>query len=170
VTTVPTFISPRDRLASSPSKRCVWFVLLSWILVVVAVIIFIFVGFPENVNWTTLALIGVNITIWGLPICLQLRQRQVDFFHPLFYAAIYFALPMIVVKGVFLVLGGDSVWLMLINNSSHFVKLALIYMALGWLAVLFGFYMPLSRTLGRRLPLPGLIGRERTMVLFPVSC
>lgn len=168
VTIIPTSISPKNHIASSLSTRGFLLVALLAVIVAVALIALLVMGLPETVNWVTLALIGVNIMIWGLPIWLQLRRGQVDFFHPLFFTAVYFAVPMIVVKGVFLALGGYSYWLTLINDSSFFVNMALIYMAVGWLAVLFGFYLPLSRKISRRLPLPGLIAGERRMVLFPV--
>ena len=168
MTIIPTSISPKNHIASSPSTRALLLVALSALLVAVAPIALLVVGLPETVNWVTLALIGVNIMIWDLPIWLQLRRGQVDFFHPLFFAAVYFALPMIVVKGVFLAIGGDSYWLTLINDAPFFVNLALIYTAVGWLAVLFGFYLPLSGRISRRLPLPSLIAGERRMVLLPV--
>ena len=104
----------------------------------------------------------------GLADLVATLERGGGFVPSSFYAAVYFALPMIVVKGVFLALGGDSYWLTLTNDAPYFVNLALVYMAVGWLAVLLGFYLPLSGRISRRLPLPGLIAGERRMVLLPV--
>jgi len=65
VTIIPTSISPKNHIASSPSTRALLLVALSALLVAVALIALLVVGLPETANWVTLALIGVNI-IWGL--------------------------------------------------------------------------------------------------------
>lgn len=127
-----------------------------------------FMRLPESVSLMTLALIGLNLAIWSLPFWIQRRREQIDIFHPLFYAAISFAIPMIIVKGIFIAFNGYSYWLTLIDNAPYYINLALTYFAVGWLAVLIGFYTSLGVRISRKIRLPEVIIGERKMVLFPV--
>jgi len=132
-------------------------------------IVLLFVELPAKMDWVALALIAVNSIIWGLPVFLQVKARQIDIFHPLVLAALSFAFPMLLIRGIYLALGGDSPFLGLTGNPSHFTRMALIYFAVGWTAVLIGFYVPLGGSIIKRLKLPGWLVGERRLTVFPVA-
>jgi len=145
-----------------------WLVALLPLAMASVVILLLLVDLPRTVDWLALALIGVNIVIWGLPVLRQFKSGHPDFFHPLVLAAFSFGLPMIVIRGIYLALGGDSAALALTADPTYFLRLALVYMAVGWMAVLVGFYVPLGGSISRRLHLPGWLVSERRMKLFPI--
>jgi hypothetical protein len=134
-------------------------------LVLAAMILLLALSQDKGVNWVTLNLVVANILIWFLPLWLQFRSGIIDPFHPMVYLGFMFGLPMILMKGVQLALGGDSTALALTSDRDYFLNLALIYTAFGWLCTLFGFYMPLFRTIARSVSLPRVFSEGRRLKL-----
>lgn len=164
-----TLLTIRRKISTRKSiMRERWLVVLAPLAMAGVVILLLLVDLPETADWLALALIGINILIWGLPVLLLFKSRHVDFFHPLVFAAFSFGLPMIVIRGIYLALGGDSAVLALTADPTYFLRLALVYLAVGWTAVLLGFYVPLGGSIIRRLHLPGWLVGERRMTLLPI--
>lgn len=143
--------------------------MLAALAVFETIVVLLLAGESWSIDWISMALIAVNIVIWGIPIFLEIKSEHFDFFHPLVFTALFFGLPMILIKGSYLALGGESLLFSLTDNPDHYVHLALVVMAAGWSAVLLGFYLPLGGSVGRRFRLPKWLMSERRLKLLPVT-
>ena len=151
----------------SPGRRSI-VVLLIALLAFEVIIGLLLAGESWTVDWLALILITANIAVWGIPVFLEIKGKQFDFFHPLVFAAFVFALPMIVIKGSYLAFGGRSSLLALTNDPDHYVHLALGWMAIGWSAVLLGFYLPRGGLIVKGIRLPKWLRTEHKLRLLPV--
>ena len=59
--------------------------------------------------------------------------------------------------------------LALTDDPTSFLRSALAYMAVGWTAVLVGYYIPLGGSINKRLRLPGWLVGECRVTLIPVA-
>ncbi len=111
-------------------------------------------AFRPRVDWLALVLITVNLVLFLLPLAMQLSTKRVDPFQPVVWAGLYFGLPMFIVKGSILALNGEPGFLRLTPDVFQYLNLALACIAIGWMSLLIGFYMPWGRTLGWKVRLP----------------
>jgi len=107
-----------------------------------------------------LVLIFLNAALAILPFWLQARQGVFDLWHPMAYASFMAIIPMVVVKGLWVVLGSRySGGLTLTPDPDRYFNLALFYSLLGYSFLMAGFYSSIGRRIGFRLPhLTNLIG------------
>jgi hypothetical protein len=110
-------------------------------------------GLGSSWNWTSLLLVAVNLVLWSVPLVVQLMKKQLDPFHPLCYAALFFGLPMVVVRGLVLALSNDPAMLDISGDTVFYLDMALAWTAVGWGFVLCGYYLPISAQLGRKVTL-----------------
>lgn len=157
----------RDLSRRLPARKPL-FVPLIVLAIFETLVLLLLAGETWRIDWISLMLIAVNIVIWGLPIYLEVKRKQFDFFHPLVFTAIFFGLPMILIKGCYLAFGGQSLLLTLTDNPDLYLHLALAVMAIGWLAVLLGFYLPLGGSIIKRMRLPKWLKNERRLKLSPL--
>lgn len=132
--------------------------------------VLIFVVFDEPRHLTTFILLGLNFGLWFLPFALMLWKKAFDPFHPLAYLAIFYAVPMIFIKGLTLILGRPLTYLLNTPAPAHYLNLALVCTLVGWGAVLLGFYSPLGGWLSRLFKLPRVMARGETVRLPALIC
>lgn len=105
---------------------------------------------PNGIDWTCFFLVVATSIITFTPAWLQLQAGQFDLFHPLVYPALVFILPNVLIKGMYLALGGYSTTLMGWGATKYF-DLALICTALGWVSMIVGFNLPAGVKLARSI-------------------
>jgi hypothetical protein len=110
-------------------------------------------GLLSSWNWTSFLLIAANLVLWSVPIVIQLMKKRLDPFHPLCYAALFFGLPMVVVRGLVLSLSKEPAMLDISGDTILYLDMALTWTAVGWGFVLCGYYLPIAAQLGRKVTL-----------------
>lgn len=124
----------------------------------------------SRVEWVTIGLLLGNVAIYLAPFWLEAAHRPFDPFHPLVYLFFIYWVPMVLVKGSQLALGGES--FLLTNHTSNpwrCLNLALLYSGVGWLSTIVGFYSPLAASLSRRLRLPRWATKTNLVTPIPLG-
>jgi len=85
-------------------------------------------------------LLVANAILFTIPLLIQRRARVYDLFHPMVLFSILFIGPMILVRGSYLLLGGQSDVLGLMNDPVEAFEHALGFAFLGGLCLMLRFY------------------------------
>lgn len=133
------------------------------LLLVVLVAAFAIAYFSDGLSnpFTELYLIpwiGLAAVVILAPSVYLAFKKKFDLFHPLVFAAWSYFLPAFVVGGLLLASGlSQPYYLAFIPEWEFYLPLTLVYVALGFAGLTFGFVMPVGRRLGeffsRKLPL-----------------
>lgn len=103
-------------------------------------------------NTWALVLILLNAGLAVFPFWHQARRGVFDLWHPMAYASFIAIMPMVVVKGLWVVLGARySGGLSLTPDPGYYFALALLYSLLGYSLLMAGFYSSIGFRIGSRL-------------------
>lgn len=135
-------------------------IVIIWTLVATAVVSFIWID-----NDLGSALHGFYLLPWTLltgacvlaPSVYLLYAGKFDLFHPLVYAAWSYIFPAFVIGGVLIAFGWVNPFLLsFIDDPEYNLPLTLIYIAVGFLGLTAGFFIPIGKVLSNvvepRLP------------------
>lgn len=85
------------------------------------------------------------------PSAYLIYRKQFDLFHPLVYAAWSYIFPAFVLGAVILSFGwSDPYFLVFIEDPQYNLPLSLFYVALGYIGLTIGFYLPIGKYLAAR--------------------
>jgi len=153
------------------------FLSVAIITLFLSIIIFFFylTSLIYDINWPGFFwLITISLLLF-FTFKFQLKCKNFDLFHPLVSSALFFIIPMVLIKGTYLVLGGHTS-IDLMTNEKFIVNLTLFYFFLGWLALTIGFYSPFGQYLAYRIKLPKFFKKEHYLklsslvIIFIIGC
>lgn len=101
--------------------------------------------------------IGMTAVVVVAPSVYLAVRRKFDLFHPLVFAAWSYFMPAFVLGGLILASGfSQPYYLAFIPDLEYYLPLTLVYIALGFAGLTFGFALPFGKRVGdalsRRLP------------------
>jgi hypothetical protein len=123
------------------------------------------IGGIRGIGPTTAALLAANALLLAIPLLGQRRARAYDPFHPIVVYSILFALPMVLIRGIYLASGGYSDVLDLTRDPREALNRALEFAFLGGLCLILGFYGLGRVTRFRRRP-PAVLTTHRPLPLM----
>jgi hypothetical protein len=91
-------------------------------------------------------------TIILAPSIYLFLKGKFDFFHPLVFGVFHYILPAFVGGGVILALGwSDPFYLVFVEDPKNELPLSLMYVAIGYLAMTIGFFLPVGEFFSKNL-------------------
>lgn len=122
-----------------------------------------------RVDFVTVGLVVVIVGLVAFSAWLVVRSGPLDPFHPLLYSAWFYLLPMSVIKPIYLAIGNYSPYLSTTNNPQYYLHLALLYVIVGWAALIAGFHLPFVTKIGEKLRCPSFLRADLSRIPVPFA-
>ncbi len=107
--------------------------------------------------------------VLSIPSFYLFYKNKFDFFHPLVFAAWSYFIPAFFLGGLILASGlSKPYFLSFIEDEKYNLPLTLIYVAVGYISLTIGFYIPFSKKIGKKVSakLPAWDWNSK-QILFP---